>query len=84
MFGYLKGYILVYNIKVGVEYPATMIATAVYDEQVVPAPSLKSAAELQQGNNSTLIRIETDTEHGARTPISKTIEQKAEVYGFTQ
>ncbi|MFQ3193083.1 MAG: prolyl oligopeptidase, partial [Paraglaciecola sp.] len=29
-----------------------------------------------------LIRIETDAGHGAGTPISKTIEQYADIYGF--
>ena len=37
----------------------------------------------QTGNNPTLIRIETDAGHGAGTPVSKTIEQYADIYGFT-
>jgi prolyl oligopeptidase len=85
MFQYLKGYSPVHNVKAGAEYPATMITTADHDDRVVPAHSFKFAAvlqEFQQGDNPTLIRIETDAGHGAGTPISKTIEQYADIYGF--
>lgn len=86
MFEYLKGYSPVHNVKAGVSYPATMITTGDHDDRVVPAHSFKFAAELQAkqtGNNPTLIRIETDAGHGAGTPITKTIEQTADMYGFT-
>jgi prolyl oligopeptidase len=85
MYKYIKGYSPVHNVKPGVEYPATMITTADHDDRVVPAHSFKFAAvlqEFQEGNNPTLIRIETDAGHGAGTPISKTIEQYADLYGF--
>jgi len=86
MFEYLKGYSPVHNVKAGVSYPATMVTTGDHDDRVVPAHSFKFAAELQAkqtGNNPTLIRIETDAGHGAGTPITKTIEQTADIYGFT-
>jgi prolyl oligopeptidase len=86
MFEYLKGYSPVHNVKAGAEYPATLITTGDHDDRVVPAHSFKFAAELQSkqaGNNPVLIRIETDAGHGAGTPISKTIEQYADIYGFT-
>jgi len=86
MFNYLKGYSPVHNVKEGVEYPATMVTTGDHDDRVVPAHSFKFAAELQSkqtGNNPTLIRIETDAGHGAGTPVSKTIEQYADIFGFT-
>ncbi|WP_339144270.1 prolyl oligopeptidase family serine peptidase [Pseudoalteromonas galatheae] len=86
MFEYLKGYSPVHNVKAGVNYPATMITTGDHDDRVVPAHSYKFAAELQSkhtGPNPTLIRIETNAGHGAGTPISKTIEQYADIYGFT-
>lgn len=86
MFEYLKGYSPVHNVKEGVAYPATMITTGDHDDRVVPAHSFKFAAELQSkqtGNNPTLIRIETDAGHGAGTPVSKTIEQYADIFGFT-
>ena len=86
MFEYLKGYSPVHNVKAGVHYPATLVTTGDHDDRVVPAHSFKFAAELQakqSGDNPTLIRIETDAGHGAGTPISKTIEQYADIYGFT-
>jgi len=86
MFDYLKGYSPVHNVKNGVAYPATMVTTGDHDDRVVPAHSFKFAAELQAkqtGDNPTLIRIETDAGHGAGTPVSKTIEQYADIYGFT-
>lgn len=86
MFEYLKGYSPLHNVKEGTEYPATLITTADHDDRVVPAHSFKFAAELQAkqtGNNPVLIRIETDAGHGAGTPVSKTIEQFADIFGFT-
>lgn len=86
MYEYLRGYSPLHNIKDSVEYPATMITTADHDDRVVPAHSFKFAATLQEkhkGENPVLIRIETDAGHGAGTPISKQIEQYADIYAFT-
>lgn len=86
MFEYLKGYSPVHNVKEGTQYPATMVTTGDHDDRVVPAHSFKFAAELQekqQGNNPILIRIETNAGHGAGTPVAKTIEQYADIFGFT-
>ena len=86
MFEYLKGYSPLHNVKKGVSYPATLITTGDHDDRVVPAHSFKFAAELQAkqtGNNPILIRIETNAGHGAGTPVSKTIEQNADLQAFT-
>lgn len=86
MFEYLIGYSPLHNVKDGVEYPATLITTGDHDDRVVPAHSFKYAAELQNkqtGNNPVLIRIETDAGHGAGTPLNKTIDQYADIFGFT-
>jgi len=86
MFNYLKGYSPVHNVKKGVAYPATLVTTGDHDDRVVPAHSFKFAAELQEkqsGNNPVLIRIETKAGHGAGTPVSKTIEQYADIFSFT-
>jgi prolyl oligopeptidase len=86
MFEYLKGYSPVHNVKKGVQYPATLVTTGDHDDRVVPAHSFKFAAELQakqSGSNPTLIRIETNAGHGAGTPVNKTIEQYADIFGFT-
>lgn len=86
MFRYLLGYSPVQNVKKGVKYPATLITTGDHDDRVVPAHSFKFAAQLQAkqaGKNPVLIRIETNAGHGAGTPVSKSIEQYADIFGFT-
>jgi prolyl oligopeptidase len=86
MFNYLKGYSPVHNVKEGTSYPATLVTTGDHDDRVVPAHSFKFAAELQEkqaGESPVLIRIETNAGHGAGTPVTKTIEQYADIFGFT-
>ena len=86
MFEYIYRYSPVQNVKEGVSYPATLITTGDHDDRVVPAHSFKFAAQLQSkqaGDNPVLIRIETNAGHGAGTPVSKTIEQIADIYSFT-
>jgi prolyl oligopeptidase len=86
MFDYLKGYSPVHNVKKGISYPATLVTTGDHDDRVVPAHSFKFAAELQEkqaGKSPVLIRIETNAGHGAGTPVAKTIEQYADIFGFT-
>jgi prolyl oligopeptidase len=85
MFEYLKGYSPVQNVKFGVKYPATLVTTGDHDDRVVPAHSFKFAAELQDkqsGENPVLIRIETNAGHGAGKPVSKTIEEAADLQAF--
>ncbi len=86
MFSYLKGYSPVHNVNENTIYPATLITTGDHDDRVVPAHSFKFAAELQEkdsGFNPILIRIETNAGHGSGTPVSKRIEQYADIFGFT-
>ena len=86
MFEYIYKYSPVQNVKEGTKYPATLVTTGDHDDRVVPAHSFKFAAQLQAkqtGNNPVLIRIETKAGHGAGTPVSKTIEQYADIFGFT-
>ena len=86
MFDYLKNYSPLHNVENGTHYPATLITTGDHDDRVVPAHSFKFASELQdkhQGMNPVLIRIETNAGHGAGTPVSKRIDQYADLFGFT-
>ncbi|MEM9837105.1 MAG: prolyl oligopeptidase family serine peptidase [Bacteroidota bacterium] len=85
MFPYLYAYSPLHNLKDGTEYPATMVTTADHDDRVVPAHSFKFAARLQAahaGDNPVLIRIATDAGHGAGKPISKIIEEQADLWSF--
>lgn len=85
MFEYLKSYSPLHNLKKGTRYPATLVTTADHDDRVVPAHSFKFAATLQEcndGTNPTLIRIDSKAGHGAGKPMSKVLEEQADIYGF--
>ena len=85
-FDYLYAYSPLHNLESGVKYPSTMITTGDHDDRVVPAHSFKFAAKLQEshkGDNPVLIRVETDAGHGAGKPISKVIEEQADIWAFT-
>jgi prolyl oligopeptidase len=80
----LYAYSPLHNIKPGLPYPATLITTADHDDRVVPAHSFKYAATLQEmykGNNPEIIRIETNSGHGASN-TSKNIEVLSDIYSF--
>jgi prolyl oligopeptidase len=80
----LYGYSPIHNIK-PVSHPAVMVTTADHDDRVVPAHSFKYIATLQEknkGNNPMLIRIDVKAGHGAGKPLSKTIEEIADIYSF--
>ena len=85
MFNYLRGYSPLHNLKPGTAYPATLVTTADHDDRVVPAHSFKFAATLQEchaGNTPVLIRIDTKAGHGGGKPLSKVLEEQADIYGF--
>jgi prolyl oligopeptidase len=86
MFEYLKAYSPVHNVKSGAKYPATLVTTGDHDDRVVPAHSFKFISELQEKQASTnpvLIRIETNAGHGLGKPVSKTIQEAADLQAFT-
>ncbi|MCR9289529.1 MAG: prolyl oligopeptidase family serine peptidase [Bacteroidetes bacterium] len=81
----LIGYSPLHNLKEGVSYPATMVTTADHDDRVVPAHSFKFAAQLQKshkGENPVIIRIEQKAGHGAGKPISKVLDEQADIWSF--
>lgn len=84
-FKYLLGYSPLHNLKKGTCYPPTLITTADHDDRVVPAHSFKFAATLQEAqscNNPALIRIETKAGHGAGKPVTKMIDEAADIWSF--
>jgi prolyl oligopeptidase len=83
-FAALKAYSPLHNIKPGAKYPATLVTTADHDDRVVPAHSFKYAATLQElanRENPLLIRIETESGHGASS-LRKNLETAADIYAF--
>ena len=80
----IYAYSPIQNIRPGLNYPATLITTADHDDRVVPAHSFKYAATLQEvykGDNPVLIRIDTNSGHGASN-TKKNIETAADIYSF--
>jgi len=85
----LYKYSPLHRVCKGMPYPATLLITADHDDRVVPLHSFKFISELQHTvgrqkiqRSPLLIRIETKAGHGAGKPLSKTIEEQADVYGF--
>ncbi|MDD5150404.1 MAG: prolyl oligopeptidase family serine peptidase [Flavobacterium sp.] len=86
MFEYIRKYSPVHNVKMGTQYPATMVTTGDHDDRVVPAHSFKFAAELQEkqsGSNPVLIRIDVKAGHGAGKSVEATIQENADIQAFT-
>jgi prolyl oligopeptidase len=69
------------------DYPPTLVTTGDHDDRVIPGHSLKFAAALQaaqQGDAPILVRIDTQAGHGAGKPISKLVEERADVLAFLE
>ena len=84
-FPFLYKYSPYHNVKDGTRYPATLVTTADTDDRVAPGLAKKFAARLQEataGDKPVLIRIETKAGHGAGKPISKQIDEQADIYTF--
>ncbi|MDY3858607.1 MAG: prolyl oligopeptidase family serine peptidase [Muribaculaceae bacterium] len=83
---YLLAYSPLHNIRNdGTRYPAIMVTTADHDDRVVPAHSFKYAATLQAANTGDapkIIRIDSKAGHGAGKPVSKVIDEWADIYSF--
>lgn len=81
----LLAYSPLHNLKPGTCYPPTLVTTGDHDDRVFPAHSFKFAAALQhaQGcSNPVLARIETRAGHGAGKPVSKQLDEVADVWAF--
>ena len=79
----LYAYSPIHNAKPAV-YPSILITTADHDDRVVPAHSFKYAAAMQAaqtGDNPIIIRIDTNSGHGASS-TTKSLEQTADIYSF--
>jgi prolyl oligopeptidase len=86
-FRVLAAYSPLHNIRDGVAYPPTLVTTGDHDDRVVPGHSLKFAAALQAaqaGDAPVLIRVDTDAGHGLGKPISKLIDERADVLAFLE
>jgi prolyl oligopeptidase len=84
-FEFLYRYSPLHTVKDGVAYPATLVTTADTDDRVAPGLAKKFAARLQEASGGPapiLLRVETKAGHGAGKPVSKQIDETADVYAF--
>jgi prolyl oligopeptidase len=81
----LKAYSPYHNVRPNVAYPATLILTGDHDDRVFPAHSFKFAAAMQNADphgKPILIRIDLRAGHGAGKPLSKQVDETADIYSF--
>jgi prolyl oligopeptidase len=84
-FRYLYDYSPLHQVRDGVAYPPILITTADTDDRVSPGMAKKFAARLQAADaddTPVLIRVETKAGHGAGKPVSKMIEEDADIFAF--
>ncbi|MBW8042303.1 MAG: S9 family peptidase [Planctomycetes bacterium] len=84
-FRILYAYSPLHNVKAGAEYPPILVTSADTDDRVVPAHAKKFIATLQAkagDKNPILLRVETKAGHGRGKPISKIIDEQADIYAF--
>jgi prolyl oligopeptidase len=84
-FAFLYKYSPYHNVRDDVRYPPTLVTGADTDDRVTPGHAKKLAARLQAataGNAPVLLRVETKAGHGAGKPISKQIDEAADIWSF--
>jgi prolyl oligopeptidase len=86
-FAFLYDYSPLHRVRDDVAYPPVLIMTAETDDRVDPGMARKLAARLQAacssaGGGPICIRIERRAGHGAGKPVSKLIEEDADIYAF--
>jgi prolyl oligopeptidase len=85
-FPVLFAYSPYHNVRDTVAYPATLVMTADTDDRVSPGMAKKFAARLQAASTRgpILIRVETKAGHGLGKPVSKVIEEDADILSFLE
>jgi len=84
-FRWLHAYSPYHRVRDGVPYPAVLITTGESDSRVDPLHARKMAARLQAATSSgrpILLRVESRAGHGQGKPLSKTLEEWADVWTF--
>ncbi|HKA23424.1 MAG TPA: prolyl oligopeptidase family serine peptidase [Candidatus Eisenbacteria bacterium] len=84
-FPFLYAYSPYQHVTAGTAYPAILLTTAESDSRVAPLHAMKMAARLQVATSSDrpiLLRVEAKAGHGQGRPVSKTIEEAADIYSF--
>lgn len=82
---WLRAYSPYHNVVEGREYPAVLFYTATSDSRVDPLHARKMTALLQYATGSrrpVLLRVENEAGHGIGKPVSKVVEEQADVWTF--
>ena len=82
---WLEAYSPLHNIRKGAAYPAVLVTTGDHDDRVVPGHSFKYVAALQEaqgGDAPILIRVDVRAGHGAGKPVTKQVDEAADVLTF--
>ena len=88
-FQVLKSYSPYHNVDPEKQYPAVMVATSDHDDRVVPLHSYKYTAELQHAKGEfddkpVIIRIATNTGHGAGRSTSELLNELSDQWAFLE
>jgi prolyl oligopeptidase len=84
-FPFLLAYSPYHNVKDGTRYPSTLVTTADTDDRVSPGMAKKFGARLQAAQGGAapiLVRVEQRAGHGAGKPLSKTLDEQADIFRF--
>jgi prolyl oligopeptidase len=83
-FAFLLQYSPYHNIRPGMRYPPTLVMTADTDDRVSPGMAKTFAARLQAeaDGGPFLIRVETKAGHGMGKPVTKLIDEDADILAF--
>ncbi|MDQ0190676.1 S9 family peptidase [Alicyclobacillus cycloheptanicus] len=84
-FKFMIRYSPLHNVQEGASYPPVLIMTADTDDRVVPAHPYKFTATLQEkaaSRDQVWLRVEENAGHGHGKPVSKSIEEEADVLAF--
>lgn len=86
-FGFLYAYSPLHRVRNDLRYPPVLMTTAETDDRVHPGMARKLAARLQEacaasGGGPACIRIECRAGHGTGKPVTKLIEEDADLYTF--
>ncbi|MBI3750643.1 MAG: S9 family peptidase [Chloroflexi bacterium] len=82
----LLRYSPLHNVRAA-DYPPTLLTTGDHDDRVVPGHTFKFAAALQaaqRGDSPVLVRIDRDAGHAFGKPVSKLIDERADVLTFLE
>lgn len=86
-FPFLFAYSPYHHVQNGVKYPAVLLQIGENDDRADAMHARKMAAALQQASSSgkpILLYKEPKSGHGDGMPISKELEEKADVYAFLE